>query len=210
MLEHSLLANAMLRELKVHCRFGLSDRGNGSWYYQETPGKCDAVLHLNEVAGHEKVCPMARVKCPVPGCGTIVKREYLASHMMREAMSHVELLMAVNEQLQDQLVFERGRLVEKTCRLQEAQAQVEILENEHEEKRACLLLQSIAEGNNSIEKNLTMTSLLHDWGVGTENNRQNVGAAPPPKKTKTGTKVRVVLSFCLLEAESGGGFLCRP
>ena len=110
-LEPSLLAKAMLEQLHVRCRWGLSRGPDGTWSYPgDAPDRCSAVLHQGEVKDHEETCPHAVVRCPIPRCGTVMLQRNAGAHMCEAAMKHCEMMLTENVALKEALSSTRSKL----------------------------------------------------------------------------------------------------
>ena len=81
------LVTAMVGELRVRCRFGVKEEGDG-WVADEAG--CPAQLSLDGAAAHEAACGFATTTCPFAGCGVELRRSDVASHNAASMQAHLE------------------------------------------------------------------------------------------------------------------------
>ena len=62
---------------------------------------------------HVKLCPEVKIMCEIPLCGTNVKRKDMGQHMNQSAIRHVELLLAENLKLRNQLMMPSNQPIPK-------------------------------------------------------------------------------------------------
>ena len=78
---------AQVDELRVRCRFGLKEEGDG-WVADEAG--CPARLSLDGAAAHEAACGFATTTCPFAGCGAELRRSDVASHNAASMQAHLD------------------------------------------------------------------------------------------------------------------------
>ena len=78
---------AKVDELRVRCRFGLKEQGDG-WVADEAG--CPVQLTLDGVAAHEAACGFATTTCPFAGCGVELRRSDVASHNAASMQAHLD------------------------------------------------------------------------------------------------------------------------
>ena len=78
---------AQVDELRVRCRFGVKEDGNG-WVADEAG--CPAQLSLDGAAAHEAACGFATTTCPFAGCGVALRRSDVASHNEASVRTHLD------------------------------------------------------------------------------------------------------------------------
>ena len=76
---------AQVDELRVRCRFGLKEEGDG-WVVDVTG--CPAQLSLDGAAAHEAACGFASIACPFAGCGVALRRDESDTHDATFAVAH--------------------------------------------------------------------------------------------------------------------------
>ena len=76
---------AMVDELRVRCRFGVKEEGDG-WVADEAG--CPAQLTLDGAAAHEAACGFATIACPFAGCGVELRREQTDAHDANFVVAH--------------------------------------------------------------------------------------------------------------------------
>ena len=81
----SRLVKAMVDELRVRCRFGVKEEGDG-WVADEEG--CPAQLSLDGAAAHEATCGFATTTCPFAGCGVELGRNQTDAHDAAFALAH--------------------------------------------------------------------------------------------------------------------------
>ena len=79
------LVKAMVDELRVRCRFGVKEEGDG-WVADEAG--CPAQLSLDGAAAHEAACGFATTTCPFAGCGVQLRRDQTDAHDATYAVAH--------------------------------------------------------------------------------------------------------------------------
>ena len=79
------LVRAMVDELRVRCRFGVKEEGDG-WVADETG--CPAQLSLDGAAAHAATCGFATIVCPFAGCGVELRRDQTDAHDATFAVAH--------------------------------------------------------------------------------------------------------------------------
>ena len=78
---------ATVDELRVRCRFGVKEEGDG-WVPDEAG--CSAQLSLDGAAAHEATCSFATITCPFAGCGVQLRRSDVASHNSASVQAHLD------------------------------------------------------------------------------------------------------------------------
>ena len=78
---------AQVDELRVRCRFGVKEEGDG-WVADEAC--CPARLSLDGAAAHEAACGFATTTCPFAGCGVELRRSDVASHNEATLRAHLD------------------------------------------------------------------------------------------------------------------------
>ena len=81
------LVKAMVDELRVRCRFGMKEEGDG-WVADEAG--CPARLTLDGAVAHEAACGFATTACPFAGCGVELRRSDVASHNAASIQAHLD------------------------------------------------------------------------------------------------------------------------
>ena len=81
------LAKAQIDELRVRCRFGVKEEGDG-WVADEAG--CPAQLSLDGAAAHEAVCGFATTTCHFAGCGVELRRSDVTSHNATCVHEHLD------------------------------------------------------------------------------------------------------------------------
>ena len=83
----SRLVKAMVYELRVRCRFGVKEEGDG-WVADEAG--CPAQLTLDGAVAHEAACGFAAITCSFAGCGVELRRADIASHNAASMQAHLD------------------------------------------------------------------------------------------------------------------------
>ena len=78
---------AQVDELRVRCRFGVKEEGDG-WVADEAG--CPAQLTLDGAAAHEAACGFATTTCPFAGCGVALRRSDVATHNAASMQTHLD------------------------------------------------------------------------------------------------------------------------
>ena len=81
------LAKAQIDALRVRCRFGVKEEGDG-WVADEAG--CPAQLSLDGAAAHEATCGFTTTACPFAGCGVELRRSDVASHNAASMQAHLD------------------------------------------------------------------------------------------------------------------------
>ena len=92
---------AQVDELRVRCRFGVKEEGDG-WVADEAG--CPAQLALDGAAAHEAACGFATTTCPFAGCGVELRRDQADAHDAAFAVAHARGERA--SRLADAKIFE--------------------------------------------------------------------------------------------------------
>ena len=81
------MARALVDELRVRCRFGVKEEGDG-WVADDAG--CTARLPLDGAAAHEAACGFATTTCPFACCGVELRRSEVASHNAASMQAHLD------------------------------------------------------------------------------------------------------------------------
>ena len=81
------IVKATVDALRVRCRFGVKDEGDG-WVADEEG--CHAQLTLDGAAAHEAACSFATIVCPFAGCGVELRRSDITSHNTASTQAHLD------------------------------------------------------------------------------------------------------------------------
>ena len=114
--------DAAVDALRVRCRFGVKEEGDG-WVADEAG--CPAQLSLDGAAAHEATCGFAFTTCPFAGCGVQLRRSDVASHNAASVQAHLDGERAARMACEARLASSEARLALSDARL----AAVEALQN---------------------------------------------------------------------------------